>query len=167
MNKALVNSSYYFIKNYFTKYPDDVANFLKIVINCDIDINFDSATFYLFGKESKINLPIDDKAPVDLLKSILEVIKNNSMGDTIRNSQNRIHFRTYKHKYLLDSENDDIRKALIRSMCLCSPKEFIQNELVKHLIVIINTIRQPDTAESDMCKLTVQKVRVERLINDL
>ena len=170
MNQALCQSSIFFVQNFIKNNglsQNEINEFLEIIINEDIDINFDSSTFFLFGKNSRIKISINDKTPKILLQSILDTITKNDMGDTIRNSSNKIHFRTYKHKYLLDSESDEIRKCLTKSLCAYVPKEFVQNKLVEKMIQILNIIKQPDTEDSDMCRLTVRQVRVERLIEFL
>ena len=167
MDQALIQSSYYFVKEFVQKNKYTVNEFINEMVNNDIDINFDSSEFHMFGPKSIITININEYTPIILLKVILKTIQDNDMSDTIRNSNNKIHFRTFKKKHLLDSEMDSIRKEII--LCLCSfyPYQKIVNILVKKLVETINEIKNNETDETQMCRLSVRKNRIKRIIKIL
>ena len=167
MDKALIDSSYYFVKEYVNKNENTLNDFINEMINNDIDINFDSSEFNLFGPKSIIKLTISEKTPILLLKEILKAIEDNDMSDTIRNSNNKIHFRTFKKKYLLDCELDLIRKELILCLSFFYYHENILNCLVKKMLETVNEIKNNQTDETRMCRLSVRKNRIKRLITIL
>ena len=166
MDIALIKTAPVFIQNYFKK-NNDIYHLLNIIIKEDIDINFDSTQFNIFGTKSYIHVPINDKTHPILLQAILKCIENNDMNDVIRNSNNKIHFRSYKKKYIVDCETDVVRISLLNYLCEKIDTKIIINEMIKISLQIRNELKEKKNKENDLCKMSVIFIRIKRLITIL
>lgn len=167
MDKAIIYSSYLFVENFLKHNSEEthkIEKFLKLVVKNDLDINFDSKYFYLFDKNKDFFVEISRKTPKILLENILKIIENSEMSDSIRNANNRIHFRTYKKKHMLDSSDDSVRKSLLKTLFYFFSKDLIQNKLITFYENHLNSIKEQLCNENMRCKLSVEKIRIKRLL---
>lgn len=120
------------------------------LIDNDIDINFDSESFYFLSykylKTSKLYFPINrEDTPLDILEGLLEIVENNHMRENIKNKKFLIHFRNYKYRMNFEDGDNSIRKALFlhASLQMDNPPY-----IFTYLIRKLNEYENKDTNEN-------------------
>jgi hypothetical protein len=169
MNQAILNNIDYIlphIKSHFVTDQEFLDELFKLIDN-DIDINFDSESFYFLSykqlKTSKLYFPINrDDTPLDILEGLMEIIENNHMRENIKNKKYLIHFRNYKYRMNFEDSDNTIRKKLFlhASLQLDNPS-YIFTYFVRKL----NEYENKDTTEH--VELLTSIFRIKEILRTL
>lgn len=172
----LKNNSAHIVGNIFRNVQRNEETLLNEMYNMivyDIDINFDSKSFYLLKYEfcniSKLYFDIDYKrTPKELLEMIIKLVEQRRMDQNIKNKLYLIHFRGFKGKVYLENQNNDLRRELFLQLhhFIREPLK-IRIFLLRKLLKVKNELKNKLIDENEMIQLKIQEYRIKLILKSI
>lgn len=170
VKQTLIDSCPVIIQNstFQQKNPLDV---IYETMKQDIWIHFDSAKFFIFKDNDKVHIPINIMTKTPILRMILWLIESRSMGENIRNAENRILFRVYRGNAQLDSKDNSLRNELWTSLVGNVDGEITYGDVWSYLAlkrtVLLGTLENTEVTDENEEEYHTKSVELLRLESTL
>jgi hypothetical protein len=142
---------------------DTLLESLYPFVTENIALNFDSQNIYL-TKSHLFGVPIDESSPLELIQMIKNLIEMRLMGENIRNSSNRIHFRCYADNVSLDTKDNFLRSRLFICACDALSSLSVSIFLFTKLLGVRNLLSKLDTNGEEFHAALIELFRVRTII---
>lgn len=146
---------------------DSIKYIFDTYITKCININFDSKFFYLTRDIGEIGFEIDHNMTTEFLRMLIRLIETRSMNENIKNSSNRIHFRVYKHNVLLDSKNNEIRKAIVVNLVKKMGSDVVLKYMLDKRCSLLNSRNSLNSDTDEWCENEVFIYRSNIIIESI
>lgn len=138
---------------------DETMASMQHLLQNDIEINFDSETFYLTKDTTDgVSFPMDSRyLPKKFFQFVLDSILQHHMSENIKNTQNRIHFRGFKYNVKFENKENVLRIALFRELTLVAyHPDRVLTFLFNRLTEVQNVLLDDTLGVDDDAKRTLQ-----------
>lgn len=140
----------------------------KLIEN-DIGVNFDAERFFFLNYDkidnSKLYFDIDcNSTPKELLRMITNMVELRRMEQNIKNKVNLIHFRGFKGKVYLETQEQTLRVEAYLQLhnYIRNPFATIRVDLIKRLLDIKEKMKNEDNAEETL--IVSYRIQMYRLM---
>lgn len=148
-------------------YAQGLEELYREFVGVDIDINFDSKTFFITRNSTVTGIDIGPHMDKRLVTKILHMINSKEMGENIKNTSQRIHFRMYKYNTVLDGAECYIQcKVFLDAAGYVGVTEVLSFLVTKRVELLNEILRYADDDDLQ-CKTKERLQCVETVITSV